>query len=129
VYELELSSAAMKDWRWTAMKHPTTVMVKGQGFRTPVEIKNKLGLGSSRFEVVRDVELNARTQQLAMADYAGFDFDADDFTLPPQIETDAAAPSWPTNTTTTARPTSPIQIDEEVVVKQKRKPTVKLIDR
>lgn len=64
-----------------------------------------------------------------MAAHAGFDFDADDFVLPPQTETDAAVPSRPTNTTTTARSTSPIQIDEEVVVKQKRKPTVKLIDR
>ena len=47
------------------------------------------------------------------------DFD-DDFTLPPEMDADYSLPD---------RPLSPIQIDQEVTVKQKRKPAVKLFDR
>ena len=66
---------------------------------------------------------------MATTSYNDIDFDADDFTLPPQIDTDFTVPSRLVSTTTTNRPASPIQIDEEVVVKNKRKPAVKLIDR
>lgn len=67
--------------------------------------------------------------QMASTSYDNIDFDADDFTLPPQIDTDFTAPSRLVSTTTNNRPTSPIQIDQEVIVKNKRKPAVKLIDR
>jgi hypothetical protein len=65
---------------------------------------------------------------MASMSYDSIDFDADDFALPPQIDTDFSAPSRLLSTTSN-RPPSPIQIDEEVVVKNKRKPRVKLIDR
>jgi hypothetical protein len=69
----------------------------------------------------------------AMAAYnPSMDYDADDFELPPEINIDL--PPVPTRLQqslpiTTGRATSPIQIDEEVVIKNKRKPRVKLIDR
>jgi hypothetical protein len=47
-----------------------------------------------------------------------------DLSLPPERPYRSPEP-----TTFGARPTSPIQIDEEVVVKNKRQPRVKLIDR
>jgi hypothetical protein len=50
----------------------------------------------------------------------------DEFAPPPDMDDY----SGPANTRpTTHRPVSPIQIDQEVTVKQKRKPAVKLIDR
>jgi hypothetical protein len=60
------------------------------------------------------------------------DYDADDFELPPEISSEL--PPLPTSrpphqSLPTGGPTSPIQIDEEVVIKNKRKPQVKLIDR
>ena len=66
------------------------------------------------------------------------DLTADDFVLP-QLDFDFDNPSrllqQPSNnnniaaTMTTGHPTSEIQIDEEVVIKNKRKPQVKLFDR
>lgn len=49
-----------------------------------------------------------------------------DLSLPPERPYHAPAQ---TTTTFGERPTSPIQIDEEVVIKNKRQPKVKLIDR
>lgn len=66
---------------------------------------------------------------MAMTSYNDIDFEADDFTLPPQVDTNFTVPSRLVSTTATNGPTLPIQIDEEVVVKNKRKPAVKLIDR
>jgi len=64
-----------------------------------------------------------------------FDYDDDDdFALPPRLQDSLLSSSrtpnpLPLNEASGAGPTSPIQIDEEVVIKNKRKPQVKLIDR
>ena len=60
-----------------------------------------------------------------MSAYSKFD---DAFALPPEMEADFSLPDRP-RPSTTNRALSPIQIDEEVTIKQKRKPAVKLIDR
>ena len=67
---------------------------------------------------------------MATTSYNDIDFDADDFSLPPQIDTDFIGSSRLVSTTanTNGQP-STIEIDKEVVVKNKRKPAVKLIDR
>jgi hypothetical protein len=63
-----------------------------------------------------------------------FNYDDDNFVLPPRLDDTFLAPTRPSNplpmdNPANGRPTSPIQIDEEVVVKHKRQPQVKLIDR
>jgi hypothetical protein len=68
----------------------------------------------------RDESSNASIH--AMADD---EFDVEDDYVIPQINTDFTIPSR----NLPARAPSPIQIDEEVVVKNKRKPAVKLVDR
>jgi replication fork protection complex subunit Csm3/Swi3 len=55
------------------------------------------------------------------------DFDFGDNFVIPQVHADFTIP--PPETNTAIRASSPIQIDEEVVVKRKRKPIVKLHDR
>jgi hypothetical protein len=63
------------------------------------------------------------------------DYDDDDFVLPPRLDDTFLASTRSTHhpaaldNPTEGRLTSPIQIDEEVVVKQKRKPQIKLLDR
>lgn len=63
---------------------------------------------------------------MATTSYENIDFDADDFTLPARIDADFASFSQQRSNPPA---TAPIQIDEEVVVKNKRRPTVKLVDR
>lgn len=70
-----------------------------------------------------------------MTPFDEFDWGDDSFTMP-EANVDSnepARPVQPTNNNTTMeaseRGNSEIQIDEEVVVKNKRKPQVKLIDR
>jgi hypothetical protein len=65
-----------------------------------------------------------------------FDYDDDDFVLPPRLQDSLLSASRPSNSLPLndaagggGGPTSPIQIDEEVVIQKKRKPQVKLIDR
>jgi hypothetical protein len=62
-----------------------------------------------------------------------FDYDDDDFVLPPRLQDSLLSRpsnSLPLNDAAGGGgPTSPIQIDEEVVIQKKRKPQVKLIDR
>jgi hypothetical protein len=59
---------------------------------------------------------------------AAYDFADDDFQLPPEVNTDLPPPNR-LQQPLPNRETSPIQIDQEVVIKNKRKPRVKLIDR
>ena len=70
-----------------------------------------------------------------------YSFDEDDFVLPPQPTTNIGTESFEQfiNASNTANATllnpplpttsNPIQIDEEVIIKNKRKPQIKLIDR
>jgi hypothetical protein len=62
---------------------------------------------------------------------ASYNFDNDDdFTLPPQLTTNTQSfDDFVNAPTTTDNTTTPIQIDDEITIKAKRKPTIKLIDR
>lgn len=105
-----------------------------EGFEFQTQSKDWSGLKYIRVRVSRAnfmsrSKLSLSGVVMATTSYNDIDFDADDFTLPPQVDTDFTVPSRLVSTTATNGPTSPIQIDEEVVVKNKRKPAVKLIDR
>ena len=61
-----------------------------------------------------------------------FDYDDEEQTvLPPRLNADDShlTSRFTTDSSNTTLPTSSIHIDEEVVVKNKRKPAVRLIDR
>jgi hypothetical protein len=62
-----------------------------------------------------------------MASYSYNNDVEDEFALPPDMDPNYSGPAI--TRPTTHRALSPIQIDQEVTVKQKRKPAVKLIDR